>query len=172
MKYSIDSLAFSPLTSDETRTEDLLDRLILEIKAMALLYGSEVELRERLEGKVLESHDESVRRFVRALQTETPRATGRLMAIALGELVMACILVVAGTIVLVPTVVGVDSLASLVQYFAERTSGAVGGSPLSPYLSFVEFAIGVLLMLSAFFALREAALNLKQAGLAIKSGEA
>jgi len=35
----------------------------------------------------------------------------------------------------------------------------------------VEFGVGILLMLSAFFALREAALNLKQAGLSVKSGE-
>jgi hypothetical protein len=35
----------------------------------------------------------------------------------------------------------------------------------------VEFIAGILLMLSAFYALREAAVNLKQAGLAIRSGE-
>lgn len=163
---------FSRLASNETRAEDLLDRLILEIKAVALLYGSEAELREKLENKITGSHDESVRRFVQALQSEKPTETGRLLAIALGELVMASLLVVAGAVVLVPTVVGVNSLTSLVQYFADRTSGSLGGSPLSQYLSFMEFAVGVVLMLSAFFALREAALNLKEAGLAIKSGEA
>lgn len=145
--------------------------MILEIKAVALLHGTEAELRERLEGRIVESHDENVQRFVKALQTDRPRATGRLLAIALGELLMASILVVAGTVVLVPTVVGVNTLAGLVQYFAERAAGTAIGSPLSPYLAFVEFAVGVLLMLSAFFSLREAALNLRQAGLAIKSGE-
>ncbi len=148
-----------------------MDRLILEIKAIALLYGSETELHEKLEDRVMESHDEDVQRFVKALQTDRPRATGRLLAIALGELLMASILVVAGMVVLVPTVVGVSTLSGLVQYFANRAAGTVMGSPLSPYLSFVEFAIGILLMLSSFFALREAALNLRQAGLAIKSGE-
>jgi hypothetical protein len=159
------------LTTDETRTEDLLDRLILEIKAIALLYGSEVELREKLETRIIESHDESLRRFVKALHTERPGDTGRKLAIALGELIVASILVLAGAAVLVPTVSGVNTLASLVQYLAERTTGSVAGSPLSPYLSLMEFAVGVLLMLSAFFALREAALNLKQAGLSVKSGE-
>jgi len=159
------------LTTDESRTDDLLDRLLLEIKAISLLYGSEEELRDRLKGKITESNDESIRRFVKALQTEGPVQAGRKLALALGELLTAAILVVAGAVVLVPTVVGVNTLSSLMQYFAERTSGTVGTSPLSPYLSFLEFGVGIVLLLAAFFSLREAALNLKQAGLAVKSGE-
>ncbi len=160
------------MSTGETKAEDLLDRLVLEIKALALLYGSEAELREVLEDEVVESHDENVRKFVKAVQTQGPIETGRRLAIAVGELVMASILVVAGTVALVPTVVGANTLASFVEYFAERTSGNMGTSPLSPYISFVEFGLGVLLMLSAFFALREAALNLKRAGVAVRTGEA
>lgn len=159
------------MATDESKTDDLLDRLNLEIKAFSLLYGSETELRERLQSKIIESNDESVRRFVKALQAEGPIQTGRKLALALGELLTAAILVVAGAVVLVPTVVGVNTLSSLVQFFAERTSGTVGTSPLSPYLSFMEFGVGIVLLLAAFFSLREAALNLKQAGLAVKSGE-
>ncbi len=170
-KYSDGRMEPLPLTSDENGSDELLDRLILEIKAVSLLYGTETELRDRLEGKLVESHDESVRRFVEALQTGGPAETGRRLALALGELLTAAILVMAGAVVLIPTVVGVNTLSNLVQYFAERTSGALGTSPLSPYLSFMEFAVGVVLLLSAFFALREAALNLKQAGLSVKSGE-
>ena len=159
------------MASDESRTEELIDRLILEIKAVSLLYGSDAELRERVESKITESNDESVRRFVTALQTEGAAQTGRKLALALGELLTAAILVMAGAVILVPTVVGVNTLSSIVQYFAERTSGTVGTSPLSPYLSFMEFGVGVVLLLAAFFSLREAATNLKQAGLAVRSGE-
>lgn len=159
------------MTSDEAKTEDLLDRLTLDIKAMALLYQSEEELRERIDEKIIESRDENVRRFVRALHSDGPEETRGRLALAVGELLTAAILVIAGAVVLVPTVGGVGTLSSLVQYFAERTSGTVGTSPLSPYLTFMEFAVGVVLLLSAFFALREAALNLRRAGLAVKSGE-
>jgi len=102
------------LTTDETQTDDLLDRLVLEIKAISLLYGSEIELREKLETRIIKSHDESVGRFVKALQIERPAETGKKLAIALGELIMASILVIAGAVVLVPTVSGVNTLASLV----------------------------------------------------------
>ncbi len=156
---------------DDKRTEDLLDRLLLEIKAISLLYGSEAELRDKLDSRLVGSHDESVRRFVRALQAEARVETGRKLAVALGELLAASILVVVGTIVLVPTVVGVDSMAGLVEYFSERTSGVLATSPLSPYVTFVEFGVGIVLMLSAFFVLRQAAFNLKRAGLSVKSGD-
>jgi len=149
----------------------MVDRLLLEAKGISLLLGSEVELKAALEKKLIESHDESVRRFVRAMQTKKPAETGRLLAIALGELVMAALLVVAGTVVLIPTVAGVNSFAGLMQYFTDRTSSVLGSSPLSPYLSFIEFGVGVVLMLSAFFSLREAALNLRQAGLSVRTGE-
>jgi hypothetical protein len=157
MKYSHPPVNLR-LSTSERRTEDLLDRLLLEVKAIALLYGSETELKAKLKGRLTESHDESVRKFVNALQTKRPSQTGRLFVIALGELLMASILVIAGMVV-------------LVQYFVDRASGTISGSPLSPYISFVEFIAGILLMLSAFYALREAAVNLKQAGLAIRSGE-
>lgn len=138
---------------------------------MALLYQSEEELRDRIKEKIIESDDENVKRFVRTLQSAGPAESRGRLALALGELLTAAILVIAGVVVLVPTVAGVGTLSSLVQYFAERTSGTVGTSPLSPYLTFMEFVVGAVLLLSSFFALREAALNLRRAGLAVKTGE-
>ncbi|HEV2226839.1 MAG TPA: hypothetical protein VGR56_08565 [Nitrososphaerales archaeon] len=155
----------------EKRTEEMLDRLLLEAKGISLLLGTDAELKAALVSRLLDSHDESVRRFVRAMQTKKPAETGRLLAIAIGELVIASFLVLAGTVVLVPSVVGINSYAGLVQYLSDRASTVLGSSPLSQYLPFIEFGVGVVLMLSAFFSLREAALNLRQAGLSIRTGE-
>ena len=160
------------MADSDDRAENILDNLVLQAKAFSLLYGSEEELRERLEGRMIDSSDEAIRRFVKALQTGKKVQTGRLLAIALGELLFASLLVVAGSVVLVPTVVGVDTLQGLVQFFAERAGGSSGGAFLTPYLSIVEFVIGALLIVSAFFSLREAAANLKDAGATIRSGEA
>lgn len=159
------------MASDDSKTEELLDRLVLEIKAIALLYQSEEELRERVKGKIIESSDESIRVFVKALQSHGREETRGRFALALGELLTAAILVVAGVIFLIPTVAGVGTLSSLAQYFAERASGTLVTTPLSPYLTFIEFGVGAVLLLSAFFTLREAALNLKRAGLNVKPGE-
>jgi hypothetical protein len=159
------------LTVAEKRTEEMLDRLLLEAKGISLLLGSDAELKAALASRLIESHDESVRRFVRAIQLKKPAETGRLIAIALGELVIASFLVLAGTVVLVPSVVGINTYSGLLQYFSERASSVLGSSPLSQYLPFIEFGVGVVLMLSAFFSLREAALNLRQAGLSVRPGE-
>jgi hypothetical protein len=159
------------LAAGDEQAEDLLDRLVLQVKAVSLLYGSEAELRGKLEGKLVEAHDESIRRFVNALQMGGGGRTGSLVIVALGELVLASLLVVAGTVVLVPTVVGINTLSGLAQYFSQRVSTVVGASFLTPYLSFIEFVIGVVLVLSSFFTLREAAAHLKEAGLAVKTGE-
>ena len=160
------------MASDQTRKDDLLDRLVLDIKASTLLYGSESDLRDDLQAKIAGSPDQSVQEFVRLLQLERPSRAARLLAIALGELLMASILVVAGAVVLFPTAIGLNSVGTLAQYYASRVTGSLGGSPISPYVSFVEFAIGALLVLSAFFALREAASDLKGAGFAVRPGEA
>ena len=157
------------MAESDDQAENLLDSLVLQVKAFSLLYGSEGELRDRLEGKLVGSSDEAVRKFVKALQMEGQKQTGRLLVIALGELLFASLLVVAGTVILVPTAAGVNSLQGLVSFFGER-AGA-GGALLTPYLSFAEFIVGVLLVISAFFSLREAAANLKDAGVSIRSGE-
>ena len=159
------------MAAGEEQAEELLDRLVLQAKAVSLLYGSEAELRKKLEGRLVDANDESLRRFVDALQTGGRGRTGSLVVVALGELVLASLLVVAGTLILVPTVVGISTLSGLVQYFSERISSSSGASFLTPYLSFFEFAIGVVLVISSFFALREAASHLKEAGISVKSGE-
>ena len=157
--------------SSEKRADELLDKVILEIKAMVLLEGSDSQLRERLQQKMVESHDESMRRFVRAVQLGGPRETGRSLVVAVGELVLASLLVLAGAVVLLPTVSGISTPAALVKYFSEQIYGSIGSSPVAPYLPLVEFILGAILMVSAFYALRQAALNLKEAGLVIEPGE-
>lgn len=159
------------MNSSERRTNELLDKLILDIKALVLLQRSDEELKRNLGSKLATSQDQSVRRFVDALQTGQSRGGGRQVVIAIGELAVASLLIVAGAVTLVPSVVGINSASGLVQYFAEKVYGAIGNTPISSYVPLIEFVLGALLLLSAFYALREAALNLKEAGLTVKSGE-
>ena len=159
------------MSTTDARADDLVDKLTLEIKAVTLLLGSEEELKKKLDGRVIGYHDESLQMFVKALQMKETRRTGRLVAIALGELILASVLVAAGVAVLIPNVAGIDTISGLIQYVVGRASDALSVSPLSPYISFMEFAIGLTLVLSAFYSLREAASNLKAAGLAVEPRE-
>jgi hypothetical protein len=159
------------LSSSEKRTEELADRLVLDIKALVLLHGSEAELKSRLDRKLVGSQDESIEKFIKALQTAKKPSSRGLFLMAAGELVLASLLVLAGTIVLVPTLIGINSPSSLIQYFAQNLYGGLGTSLLGQYASAIEFVLGALLMVSAFYTLRQAALNLKETGLSVKPGE-
>jgi hypothetical protein len=154
------------LTVEESKKDDVLDRLILDMKGASLLYGGS-ELKNRLE-KVTKSSDEDVRRFLQAVQTKRAVKWKSKVVIAAGELIMASILVVAGTAMLIPAAVGVDTFSGLAQYFSTILQGIPAQSPLAPYLSFFEFGVGIVLVVSAFFALGEAASNLKESGLALE----
>ncbi len=159
------------MSGSEKRTEELLDRIVLEIKALALLHGSDEELRARLRQKIIDSQDDSIRRFTQALQSRPRQNSMHLFLIAFGEILFASLLVLAGTVALIPSLLGVNTPAGLTQFFAERAGAAIGSSPLAQYISFLEFVVGALLVLSALYTLRQAALNLKEAGLSVRSGE-
>lgn len=159
------------MSASDEREEELLDKLILDIKALVLLHGSDVELKARLQRELAESHDESLKRFVESLQSGKRPGTGRLVVIAAGELILASLLVLAGTVTLIPVMAGITSPQGLVSYFSGQIYSSLASSPLYPYTGLIEFAAGALLVLSAFYTLRQAALSLKEMGLAIKAGE-
>jgi hypothetical protein len=171
-KYSRSLYLSLLMSSSNRKTDEFLEKLILDIKAFVLLQGSDAELKSRVEQRLVASQDDSVKRFVGALRTGAKPQAGRLLGIALGELVVASLLVFAGTVALVPTVVGINTPAGLVQYFTETVLGRVAASPLAPYVGVLEYVVGATLILSAFYSLRQAALSLKEMGLSIEPGEA
>jgi len=158
------------LAGDGKRSDDLLDRLILDIKAFVLLHGTDADLRARLQSQILYSHDESVKTFVSSLQLGRKPDTGKLAVIALGELLLASLLIVGGTLTLVPGMVGISSPQQILNYF-EQIPSSMSGSPIYQYASFIGFVVGAVLLLSAFYTLRQAALNLREMGLLVKQGE-
>jgi hypothetical protein len=159
------------LAGNGKRSDDLLDRLILDIKAFVLLHGADADLRARLQSQILYSHDESVKRFVSSIQVGRKPDTGKLAVIALGELLLASLLIAVGTAALVPGMVGFSSPQQILNYFLEQIPSSISGSPIYQYASFIGFVLGAALLLSAFYTLRQAALNLREMGLLVKQGE-
>ncbi len=158
--------------STDRRREEVLDRLILDIKAFVLLQGTDRALQSRVQERLLDSHDEEVRQFVESVQAGRKRGVGQLLVIGLGELVFASVLVLVGTVTLVPTMVGLHSPQDLIVYFSSQILPPLQNSPISQYASAVEFLVGALLLLAAFFTLRQAALNFRGMGLSAgQSGE-
>lgn len=159
------------MAGNDERSDDLLDKLILDIKAVDLLHGSDADLQSRLQNRIMYSNDESVKRFVSSLQMERKPDTARLAVIAIGELLLASLLIVAGAVALVPNLAGASSPQAVLNYFMSQISSSMSNSPVYPYASLVAFLVGMGLLLSAFYTLRQAALNLRDMGLLLKPGE-
>ena len=156
------------MSGENDKIDEVLDRIVLDMKALALLYGSEDALREAIAPKVMDSTDDEVRTFVGAVRSGRSAGVLRLVAMAIGEVVLASLLVLAGTVTLIPTIVGLSTPSEYVKYFSEAVFGAIGSTALGQYVSVIEFAIGTFLMLAAFYTLRQAADLLQEAGLTTK----
>ncbi|MDA4124357.1 MAG: hypothetical protein OK438_02725 [Thaumarchaeota archaeon] len=159
------------MSADDEKAEELFDKLILDVKALVLLHGSDSDLRTKLQHELADSHDDSLKKFVESLQSGKRPGTGRLVVIAAGELILASLLVLAGTVTLIPVMAGITTPQGLISYFAGQVYSSLAGSPFYPYTGLIEFALGALLVLSAFYTLRQAALSLKEVGLTTKTGE-
>ena len=159
------------MSSDGSRADDLLDRLVLDIKAIALLDDAEEGLRRKVKDTLLVTHDESVKRFVDSVQRSPDPQTGRLAAIAAGEIILASFLMVLGTVAIVPDMVGVRTPDGVLSYFLSGVSQQFVASPLYQFASVLSLVVGAALLTTAFYALRQAAGTLRRARLVPRSGE-
>jgi hypothetical protein len=157
-------------SEDEQRTSVLINQLVLDVKAISLLHQSDPYLGEALRAAFSESPDEDVRRFFGLIQVGRRPTRAGYLVMAVGELVFASLLVFVGLISLAPSLLGLSSPRQLVDYIVGYSLAPVA-SVLAPFLSLIEFSFALLLLLSAFYTLRQASKNLKGAGFTLKGQE-
>ena len=145
--------------------EESIDRILFEIKALSFLSASEETMVDRLRERILASHDEDVKRFLSAVEpVRMTRAWGQLL-IGTGELLLAAFLTMAGFLTIVPSVLGLDSPGQVARYFGDVFYGISAAGLSDPALLGMTFGVAVLLLLAAFYTLRQAAPLLRRAGL-------
>ena len=152
------------MASRASSSDELLSRLLLDIKALMLLSGSEGTLPAVVKEKIVSSHDEHISAFISEISAASSKkaAGGKsLLFIAISEMILAAFLAVIGLAILAPSIVGFSSQAQLVAYFDQIISGISVQSLSGPVIPAVEFVIAVLLLIGAFYNLRIAAANLK-----------
>jgi hypothetical protein len=159
-----------PLFSSEegmaTRTtpsDELVSRLLLDIKALMLLDGTGGTLPAAVRERIVSSHDEQVSAFVSEIGSTSKKPMGARssLLIALSDMVLASILAVVGLALLAPSIVGFSSPTQLVAYFDQIISAISVHSLSNPVIPATEFVMAVLLLIGAFYNLRIAANNLK-----------
>src|ERR1700730_13647719 len=98
--------------------DELVTRLVLDIKALMLLSNSDPSLASQVEEKIAFSRDEQITAFANLISSKKkPESGGSFLFIALGEMVFASILSVLGLALLAPSVVGLSSSTQLQSYF-------------------------------------------------------
>ncbi|MDA4115206.1 MAG: hypothetical protein OK442_01470 [Thaumarchaeota archaeon] len=151
--------------------DELVARLKLDVKALALLYESDADLRPILERSLLESQEGYVTRFVGLLQLRRPSEEGGNLPVAVGEIVLASFLTIIGLAAFVPVMAGLSTPQQWVGYFSSAVGASFSKGPLYSGVPFLDFIFSAVLLLGAFYSLRRAAKNLKNAGMILASGQ-
>jgi len=158
------------LSKDERAGEELVARLKLDVKALTLLYESDADLRPVLERSLLESRDGYVTRFVSLLQSRRPSEDEGNIPVALGEIVLASFLTIVGLAAFVPVMAGLSTPQEWMGYFSSAVGTSFAHGPLFAGVPLLDFIFSAMLLLGAFYSLRRAAKNLKNAGMILESG--
>jgi len=140
----------------------------LDIRALTLLYESDSKLGPVLERSFVESQDEHVTRFLRLIQPRRSSEQGGNIPMAVGEIVLASFLTIIGLAAFVPVMAGVSTPQQWLDYFTAVVSPSITSGPLYFGLPLLDFAFSAALLLGAFYSLRRAARNLKNAGMILE----
>jgi ABC-type uncharacterized transport system YnjBCD permease subunit len=158
------------LNKDEKAGDEVVARLKLDVKALTLLYEADADLRPVLERSLLESQDGYVTRFVSLLQSRRPSEEGGNLPVALGEIVLASFLTIVGLAGFVPVMAGLSTPQEWLGYFSKALAPSSTNGPLYAGAPLLDFVFSALLLLGAFYSLRRAAKNLKNAGMILEPG--
>jgi hypothetical protein len=151
--------------SQAGKTQDpYLSKLILDMKALALLYPSDAELREVIEKGLKDTHDEQLQRVLRSLTAGGQAKKGNGVGLALGELILGSFLMVAGIVAIAPFLVGVSDPNALAKFFGTALSNFTPAPGFFTALPELVVVLAVALLLSSLYSLRKASETLREAG--------
>lgn len=152
------------MNQDAKQQDPFLSKLVLDMKALGLLYPSDVELRNVVQTGLLDTHDEQLQRVLHSLSSGRPEKNGNSVALALGQLILGSFLMVAGIAAIAPFLMGVTNSSALAKFFGAALSNAAAAPAFFPVLPELVILLSVALLLSALYALRRASVTLKDAG--------
>jgi hypothetical protein len=151
--------------SDDTQVakDDIVNQLILDIKAVALLSDNEETLQKIVNERIAGSQDDQVKKFIGLLTPKRRSSTGGSFLTALGELVLASFLFLAGLSLLAPSLLGLESPIQVLTYFQQLTSELSTSAFSNPVLPILDFIISLVLLLGAFQLLRSSSTKIRNA---------
>lgn len=157
------------MVENESPGDGLASKLLLDIKALTLLYKSDAALKEVLEKSFVDYSDEDVKRLTNAIQPRRQESKLGGVFVAIGEILFASFLAILGIGSFVPSMIGVQSPQQFFTYFTGRLAPSFGTGPLAAAAPVIDLAFSILLIIGALFLLGRAALELRKASLVIET---
>ncbi|MEM0155933.1 MAG: hypothetical protein QW597_04960 [Thermoplasmataceae archaeon] len=154
--------------SDSGKNDDILDRLILDIKAVMLIAKTDSSLSDLLERKISGSVDSDVQDFRKIIQKSKEINVLGIILISIGEIALASVMVITGIGIIFPSLLGTPfSPTGIVHYFSMAEVNLYNLGNSAALVLLINYVLAVLLLASAFYILRRAAEELSDAGLKV-----
>ncbi|AKA48219.1 hypothetical protein IX51_02870 [uncultured archaeon] len=148
----------------ENGLDEEIGSLVLSVKAVMLLCGNSVECKNALRERINTMQDEEINSFIDIFQ-KPPRGIVPQISIAIGEVILASILLFVGVGILTPALIGFQGPDAFLHYFVSTQIALINAFPYFPFVILTDFIIAIALLSAAFYALRESADLFADAGL-------
>jgi hypothetical protein len=149
---------------EEKKRDYAASRMVLDMKALALLHPSDADLQATVAAGILGAHDDQVARVIESLRAGKEARKSNSFAVAIGELILASFLLITGLVAISPFLVGVNNPSGIVQYFSSSIGSFATSPSFFPFLPELVVVLSVSMLMSALYALRQASTTLKEEG--------
>ncbi|MCL4314724.1 MAG: hypothetical protein M1454_03260 [Candidatus Thermoplasmatota archaeon] len=153
-----------PDDKGERSFDELIDTVVIDIKALMLLMEKKSDFYNQIRKKFTESGERDVRLFTEIISKDRELRKGRTIIISTGELLLSAFLILFGISVAIPSLEGINTFNTLVSFYTGTLYYFHGFLSVSVIL-IVDLILSVLLLIAAFYTIREAAIRIREAGL-------
>ena len=145
-------------------SEQIVNHLILDIKALMLLGQSKESLRQLLDLNLAQSHDEHIVEFLELMKPGKKKGISAqsYLIVAIGELILSSFLLIGGLATILPSLVGLTSPEQLVSFIGDITQRISVPTLSNPIVPILELVLALALLFGAFNTVRLASINLQE----------
>lgn len=155
------------MADKEDPLDPIMERLFLDVKSIMILGRNDPQVQNDMRRRIFDSYDEDVVNFREIIQKGKVVDFRNLFFMALGEIVFSALLLLIGLNLLIPSIFSVANPSKIVDYFKNFVITYSNSIGFFDIIIIVDFLISILMLVSAFYMLRQASGNLKEAGLLV-----
>ncbi|WP_393972008.1 hypothetical protein OXIME_000609 [Oxyplasma meridianum] len=155
------------MADKEEPLDPLMERLFLDIKSIMILGRNDAKVQNDMRRRIFDSYDDDITNFRQMIQKGKAIEFRNLFLIALGEIVFSALLLLIGLNLLVPSIFSVADPSRILYYLRNFSVTYSNTTEFFGIVIIVDFFISILMLISAFYLLRQASGNLKEAGLLV-----